>query len=414
MDIMRLTRRAAVVLSACATALAVAVPATAAQAAPDPALDGLLTARLDNPRLGSHVGLVVLDAATGEVLSDHGANEPMLTASNMKIVTAVAALATMPPETRFTTRVRAGATPADVVLQGGGDPLLSTKQLQKLARTTAAALPAGSAVTVHADDSLFPSTGRARGWPKHYIPSVASPVQALARIWDYSADPSANAVRVFADALAAKGLAVTVGPDAAAGEGAVLAETDGHTLADCIRVMLSISENNVAEVLHRHVARAAGQPATWAGAQAATEQVLRNLGIDPTGMALMDGSGLSRKNRVSPALLAQVLRVARVTNPAPFTTMFEDGAMPSAGRSGTLDDHYGRFVTRHARCAQGAVKAKTGTLFDTVGLSGIATRTDGSERIFSILVNDRPQRVSTLSTRQAVDGLAATVVGCWN
>ena len=71
-------------------------------------------------------------------------------------------------------------------------------------------------------------------------------------------------------------------------------------------------------------------------------------------------------------------------------------------------------MTRHARCAQGAVKAKTGTLFDTVGLSGIATRTDGSERIFSILVNDRPQRVSTLSTRQAVDGLAATVVGCWN
>ena len=411
---MRESRRTVAVLTALTAALAVALPSTAAYAAPDPALDGLLSSRLHNPRLGDHVGLVVLDAATGEVLSDHGANEPMLTASNMKIITAVAALATMPPDTRFTTRVRAGATPTDLILQGGGDPLLSAKELKKLGTATAATLPPGSAVTVHADDSLFPATGRARGWPRDYIPSVAAPVQALAHIWDYSTDPKANALRMFADALASQGLTVTTGSDTAAGDAPIIAETRGHTLADSIRVMLSISENNVAEVLHRHVALAAGQPATWAGAQAATEQVLRNLGVDPTGMALMDGSGLSRKNRVSPALLAQVLRVARVTNPAPFTTMFEDGAMPLAGRSGTLDDHYGRFVTRHARCAQGAVTAKTGTLFDTVGLSGVARRPDGSERIFSILVNDRPQRVSTLSTRQAVDGLAATVVGCWN
>jgi D-alanyl-D-alanine carboxypeptidase/D-alanyl-D-alanine-endopeptidase (penicillin-binding protein 4) len=402
---------AALVLGLVIAPLAVAGSAVAA---PDPALDGLLAKRLDNPRLGSHVGLVVMDAATGEVLSDHGANEPLLTASNMKIVTAVSALATMPPETRFTTKVRAGAAPADLVLQGGGDPLLSTKDLQKLAKQVATTLPAGTAVTVHVDDSLFPTTGRARGWPAQYIPSVAAPVQALARIWDYSHDPSANAATVFAKELTARGLVAAVGEDASAGEAPVLAESEGHTLGDAVRVMLSISENNVAEVLHRHVAIAAGQPATWAGAQAATEQVLRNLGVDPTGMALMDGSGLSRKNRVSPTLLANVLRVARVTNPGPFTTMFEDGAMPLAGKSGTLDDHYGRFVTKHARCAQGAVKAKTGTLFDTIGLSGIAQRADGTERIFSILVNDRPQRFSELSTRQAVDGLAATVVGCWN
>jgi len=94
--------------------------------------------------------------------------------------------------------------------------------------------------------------------------------------------------------------------------------------------------------------------------------------------------------------------------------MFEDDAMPVAGQTGTLDDRYGRFTTKQARCAAGAVKAKTGTLFDTVGLSGVATTTTGGERIFSILVNDRPQRFSTLSTRQAVDGLTATITGCWD
>jgi serine-type D-Ala-D-Ala carboxypeptidase/endopeptidase (penicillin-binding protein 4) len=267
---------------------------------------------------------------------------------------------------------------------------------------------------VHVDDDIFPDTNRARGWTRSYIPSVVSSVEGLARIWDYSADPSTNAAKVFADRLTKKGYPTGIGPDADAGEAAVLAESKGHTVGDAVRVMLRISENNVAEVLHRHVARAVGIEPTWTGATQATEQVLRSLGIDPTGMSLLDGSGLSRKDRVSPRFLVDVLRVARVTNPGPFTLMFEPDAMPVAGLSGTLDDRYGRFVTRQSRCAAGAVRAKTGTLFDTVGLTGVATTIAGGERIFSILVNDRPQRYSALATRQAVDGLTATINGCWN
>ena len=419
MDTMRPTSRLSRALVALVAAcLAGAALAPAAEATPDPAVDALLAARLDNPRLGPSVGLLVIDAATGEVVSERGSTTAMLPASNMKIVTAVTALAALGTETRFTTRVRAGATPTDLVLEGGGDPLLSTRDLQKLANRTAAALaatvPVGTPMAVHVDDDLFPDTKRARGWTRSYIPSVAASVEALARVWDYSADPSTNAAKVFADQLTKKGYPTGIGPDADAGEAPVIAETPGHTSDEAVRVMLRISENNVAEILHRHVARAAGLPATWAGATQATEQVLRNLGVDPTGMALMDGSGLSRKDRVSPRFLVDVLRVARITNPAPFVTMFEPDAMPVSGVSGTLDDRYGRFVTKQARCAQGAVKAKTGTLFDTVGLSGVATTTAGTERIFSILVNDRPRRYSTLSTRQAVDGLTATIVGCWN
>ncbi|MCX6432739.1 MAG: D-alanyl-D-alanine carboxypeptidase/D-alanyl-D-alanine-endopeptidase [Actinobacteria bacterium] len=379
----------------------------------DPTVDALLANRLANPRIGPAVGLLVVDAATGEVISDHGGSQVMLPASNMKIVTAVTTLAALGADAQLTTRVRTGATPADVVLEGGGDPLLSTADLLRLANLTAKALPAGTPVVVHVDDDRFPDTKRAPGWTGSYIPSVVSSVEALARIWDYSADPSANAARVFVDRLTKKGVPATLGPDADAGEGAVIAEI-GHTVGDAVRVMLRISENNVAEVLYRQVAVATGTEASWQGAQTAAEQVLRNLGVNPDGMALRDGSGLSRKDRVSPRFLVDVLRVARVTNPAPFTTMFEPEAMPVAGQTGTLDDRYGRFVTRNARCAQGAVQAKTGTLFDTIGLSGVATTSAGPERLFSILVNDRPQRFSALSTRQALDGLGATITGCWN
>jgi serine-type D-Ala-D-Ala carboxypeptidase/endopeptidase (penicillin-binding protein 4) len=415
MDHMRISR--GLLACALATALAGGV-ATPAWASVDPAVDALVAKRLDNPRLGATVGLLAIDAATGEVVSDHGATQLMLPASNMKVVTAVTALASLGTDTRFTTKIRAGATPTDIVLEGGGDPLLSTKDLQKLANATAAALsatlPPGTPLAVHVDDDIFPDTNRARGWTRSYIPSVVSSVEGLARIWDYSADPSTNAAKVFADRLTKKGYPTGIGPDADAGEAAVLAASKGHTVGDAVRVMLRISENNVAEVLHRHVARAVGIEPTWSGATQATEQVLRSLGIDPTGMSLLDGSGLSRKDRVSPRFLVDVLRVARVTNPGPFALMFEPDAMPVAGLSGTLDDRYGRFVTRQSRCAAGAVKAKTGTLFDTVGLTGVATTIAGGERIFSILVNDRPQRYSALATRQAVDGLTATINGCWN
>ena len=392
-----------------------APPADARPAAPSERdVDSLVTKRLGNPRLGDAVALLAVDAATGEIVTDHDSGRLMLPASNMKIVTAVTALATLGPDARFVTRVRAGATPADIVLEGGGDPLLSTKELRRLANKTARVLPAGVPVTVHVDDDLFPDTRRAPGWTRSYIPSVVASVEALARLWDYSSDPSANAVTVFAKRLQKRGIPVTIGPDADAGEAPVLAESKGHTVDQAVRVMLRISENNVAEVLYRQVARAAGYEASWSGAQQAAEQVLRGLGVDPTGMAILDGSGLSRRNRVSPRFLVDVLRVARTVNPAPFAIMFEPDALPVSGVSGTLDDRYGRFVTKRSRCARGEVLAKTGTLFDTIALSGVGRTGEGTERLFSILVNDRPQRYSPLSTRQAVDGLTATITGCWD
>jgi D-alanyl-D-alanine carboxypeptidase/D-alanyl-D-alanine-endopeptidase (penicillin-binding protein 4) len=408
-------RPLAVLAATLGAALVAGFLAPVAAASPDPEVERLITKRIDNPRLGPSVGLLAIDAVTGEVISDHTSTGLFLPASNMKVVTAVTALASLGPEARFTTRVRAGATPNDIVLEGGGDPLLSTKDLRKLANRTARVIPPGTPLVVHVDDDYFPDTTRAPGWTRSYIPSVVSSVEALARLWDYSKDPSANAVAVFVKRLSKKGFPVTVGPDVDAGEAPVLAEAPGHTVDEAVKIMLRISENNVAEVLYRQVARANGFEANWTGGQQAAEQVLRNLGIDPTGMALLDGSGLSRENRVSPRFLVDVLRVARVVNPAAFATMFDPDAMPISGVSGTLDDRYGRFTTKQSKCARGDVRAKTGTLFDTIGLSGVATTTtSGQERIFSILVNQRPQRYSPLSTRQAVDGLTATITGCWD
>src|SRR5215510_13761127 len=75
--------------------------------------------------LGRHVGVVVTDLATGEVLFSRQAGSPFVPASNAKLLTAVAALSTLGPSARFTTRVVAGARPGSLTLVGGGDPTLA-------------------------------------------------------------------------------------------------------------------------------------------------------------------------------------------------------------------------------------------------------------------------------------------------
>lgn len=385
-------------------------PVSAEQA--DARVTTKLSKRLVNPRIGRDVSVVVLDRDSGRLVFSSAADDLKLPASNMKIVTAVTALATMAPETTFTTRLLGTGVPNVLVLQGGGDPLLTRSVVRDLVDRAIPSLDPTQPVTLHADVSRFGAPKRPAGWPRTYIPSVVSSVSSLAFYGDYRSDPTAVVMQTAVARLAAAGFTVSRGPDTtAAPDAPVIAEAVGRPLTDAIAVMLRDSENNIAEVLYRHVALATGQAPTWDGSEAAATAVLANLGIDTTGSRLDDGSGLSRRNRISALMLANVVRLSRL-DPR-FAPMYVDDAMPVAGRTGTLDDRYGRFTTKQSKCAAGVARAKTGTLFDTIGLSGITAGADGGEKVFSILVNSRPKRFSPLATRQAVDGLVSTITGCW-
>ena len=82
---------------------AAAVPAGAALAAQ-------LNETLRPDGAGTFTG-IVQDAATGQVLFDRAADEARVPASNMKLLTAGAALRVLGPDRRFSTRVRGRADP---------------------------------------------------------------------------------------------------------------------------------------------------------------------------------------------------------------------------------------------------------------------------------------------------------------
>ena len=149
-------------------------------------------------------------------------------------------------------------------------------------------------------------------------------------------------------------------------------------------------------------------PATNGTAVART--VLTRLGVPMADVRLYDGSGLSRSNRIPARTLTGALRAAALPTNPQLHSVYGATALPVAGMTGTLRAARGRFTTAPSRCARGKLAAKTGTLRDVVTLAGVTTGADGRQHFFAFMVNGR---ASTLTTKRAVDGLAATVTGCW-
>lgn len=87
---------------------------------------------------GAQVSYVVLDLQSGVRIAERGAERDHIPASSAKLATAVAALEVLGPDHRFRTELRAtgtieqGTLRGDLILQGGGDPLLDIPDLLPL------------------------------------------------------------------------------------------------------------------------------------------------------------------------------------------------------------------------------------------------------------------------------------------
>ena len=435
--------------AAAAAKRATRISTTAANAA----ISYLVPLRVSDKRIGSNFGFQVVDTETVQTIYARQSETPLRPASNMKIVTALNALTVLGPSSRMTTDTVVPERGV-VILRGGGDTTLGADELSRLATSTARYLRAQDllpaqvqppaytpktcvvdgkqrkstakrpcpqvtppltrpAVKVYVDDSLYGRPKSGPGWWSSYQPSVVRPVRPLGRIGVYQSDSAVEAGAVFASALRAAGVKARISGHQDAADGAqAAASVQGDTVAAQVKYMLQVSENNIAEMLFRQVAVERGRKGTFKGGRLAARDTLRELGLDTTGLKLMDGSGVSRDDRLTTSFLTSALQLALNTDKYPQFSGFLS-SLPVGGRTGTLSASAARYTTWPSRCAAGQVFAKTGSLYDTIGLSGYVRGADGVLKAFSALVNDRPQRYSQLATRQAVDGLIATVNGCW-
>ncbi len=363
----------------------------------------------------SATAIVVMDPATGAVLTSRG-DVPMIPASTMKVLTGLAALDTAGAGTRFSTTVvrEAGDT---VALVGGGDPMLTNKassspakaaSLEALAVKTAKALAKEgvSKVTLDWDDSLFTGPDWNDGWPATWK-SFTARVTALSvnggRENKYKAhpDPSHTAAETFVKRLKAAGITATLGSHRTA-KGKVLASVESAPLSEVVGSLLQTSNNFAAEVVARHVALATGADPSFAGASKAVTAWLKNRGWWADGMVVHDGSGLSRKDLISPSVLAKAISGMLIT---PSLAAVGRG-FPVAGTSGTLKE---RFDDPSEAAGRGTVHAKTGTLAGVASLAGYLVDADGAMLVFVAMANGSTGQATSYNW---LDRTAAALAGC--
>jgi D-alanyl-D-alanine carboxypeptidase/D-alanyl-D-alanine-endopeptidase (penicillin-binding protein 4) len=382
-----------------------APPANAPAAVAEPTLQAYLREALSTSRVPrSSTGAFVLDLSTGGFVYAQNASASLRPASNQKLPVALAALAELGPGFRIETVVLGEGTPSgavwdgDLFLKGYGDPTLSRADLTTLARQVRVRGITRVTGWVLGDESFFDRRRTAPGWKPSFYKDESPPLSALvvdgAVVAGRTVDnPALAAARAFRRALIAVGVRVAgrAAVGAASPDAVPLGRVVSQRLAGIVRRMNRASDNFIAETLLKGLgARELGAGSTAAGARVVLRE-LRERGVPLEGVRIVDGSGLSRYDRLTGRALVALLIAA--WSDAAIKTPFV-ASLPVAGVSGTLED---RMESGPAR---GRVRAKTGTTGSASALSGYV----GARYVFSVLMNARP--LPTWSARRAQDRFA--------
>ena len=449
-------------------------------------------------------GILVSDAATGEVLYECNPDRYFIPASDTKLFTTALALATLGADYRAkTTLVSSGTIDTngvlngDLVLIGRGDANLSNRKfpyLKKVERegppekvlaefADAVAARGVKEITgdVVADDSLFQPERFPSGWAIDDMQwSYGAAVSAIAvndntftiELWPgeregdtardeagFAADfytiensvqtsargteeklavtrdpgsrliringtmpagghprvltlaieqPAEYAAKLLAHLLALRGVTMdgssrarhagdsplTVGPPQT-----VLAEHISVPISDDVRLINKESENLHAELLLLLAAHEKTGATNYEHALKFAAEFYKAAGIGESDVSLSDGSGLSRKNLVTPRAIVQLLRYTATQS---WGELYRS-SLPVAGEDGTLSERMKNTP------AAGRVFAKTGTIGHTNTLSGYALTISGEHLVFSILGNNNTLRAQ--DANKILDAIAEAMVG---
>lgn len=371
--------------------------------------------------LVSHGGVVV--AEDGDVVFRYGA-DTYVPASILKLGTALAALELLGPDYRFRTEVyRDGRT---LYLRGYGDPLLVSEEWTAMAAELAArgvfdapledlvldasafgddlqpdgqgdslnpydaplgALVAnfntvfvavGSEGSVRSAEPQTPLTptaervGRTLASGEHRVNLAARGVSGLAYAGDLARTIFREAGATFTGRIRRGRVPAGLSP--------VLTHRNSRTLEDVVRAMMEFSNNFIANQLVLALAlERRGEPATLAGGVAEETAFLRGrVGLAADSFTLVEGSGLSRANRVT---LGAMLRITEAFHPW-------------------------RHLLQTYRVGGETVAAKTGTLTGVYTLAGYLPAPDGVRRTFVIMLN-QPRHTRAAVLRRLVAAFPA-------
>jgi len=188
-------------------------------------------------------------------------------------------------------------------------------------------------------------------------------------------------------------------PDLNQSPNKVLAEHFSGPLLDDVRVTNKVSENLHAELALRLAGKLRGYGGSFEGGVAAVKQFLLQAGLKEDEFTFLDGSGLSRRDLVTPAATVQLLIYAARQ---PWGPAFEE-SLPVSGVDGSLSERFQKTP------ASGLIQAKTGSLSHVNALSGYGQTQAGKRFVFSIFCNNHNLPASKVLA--AMDAVVKLLVG---
>ncbi|MCA9620763.1 MAG: D-alanyl-D-alanine carboxypeptidase [Myxococcales bacterium] len=343
---------------------------------------------------GKSHSVLVVGADTGQVIYERYPLSLLKPASNTKLFTTAAAFATLGEDHRHVTVAYATAAPqngviaGDLILFGDHDYTWSTQfyptprwPLDRLAEELAAS-------------GIQQVTGTVQARFEHLYDGY--------QFATYSTSAHrAAAVSAFSSALSAAGISVGGTSTSASDTLPAGAVEVGRWTSLPLHVGASplnrISHNEFADILARHVGWVNDGDSSYGGGEAQILSLLASGSPDIDGVSFNDGSGLSHGNAVGARHIVDLLALMHAR---PEGLAWER-SFSVAGVNGTIGgrlgggDTYGRF------------RGKTGTLSDTIALSGVLDhRHDGQRYYLSMVMNGV---TSASASRAAHDDIVETV-----
>ncbi|ROL60704.1 D-alanyl-D-alanine carboxypeptidase/D-alanyl-D-alanine-endopeptidase [Bacteroidetes/Chlorobi group bacterium MS-B_bin-24] len=181
--------------------------------------------------------------------------------------------------------------------------------------------------------------------------------------------------RLESSGIAVKG---TIGIESVNTEKSRLIAVVDRPLVEILREMNKNSDNYLAETVFKMIG--AYDKKMTSNSKEAVRYILTSLDsakIPCLDCKIFDGSGLSRRNRISPESIVHLL--AFVANRRP--NWHFDSLLSVSGYDGTLKS---RMI---GTCAEGRVFAKTGTHFNASGLAGYTKTRDNERLVFAFMFN---------------------------
>jgi D-alanyl-D-alanine carboxypeptidase/D-alanyl-D-alanine-endopeptidase (penicillin-binding protein 4) len=382
------------------------LPGAAQGASPEQALGARIAAELR--AAGGNSGAWVADVDSGRPLFSLRADVRRTPASVQKLLTSSTALGRLGSDARMKTVVRTtgelgvdGVLDGDLYIQGFGDPSFGRSGLDRLAaklRMTGIGQVTGR---LYGDESYF---DHRRGLPSggFRVSRDVGPLSALSfnggRLlgygWTFQADPPSYVASRLRASLIKRGVALArkaregLSPASAR----LLTAVRSPDLTTLVRHMNQVSDNYFAETMLKGLGARFGE----AGSTAAGARVVSAFGHGLEVAAnVLDGSGLSRGDAISPHAVGRLLLAAAGQ---PWFDPFYR-SLPLAGHTGTLRKRM------RGTAADGRCRAKTGTLIGVSALAGYCRSRLEHRIVFAVLMNG----VNVSRARRAQDRIAAAL-----